>query len=113
MRFAPLIALAALVSFQGTALADMSGNELKKYCAGPTGGVAWGICVGFVSGSKQSWDLAGQLHGPRLFCEPKGVTGDQFIAMTRKYLAANPEQLHYPAAGILFSMVEAAFPCPK
>ena len=48
-----------------------------------------------------------------LVCEPSGVTGDQLIAIAKKYLTDHPEELQKQAASLIITAVSDAFPCPK
>ena len=46
-----------------------------------------------------------------MFCKPAKVTQGQLAAVVIKYLEANPEELHYAAAGIVLNALAQAFPC--
>ena len=95
-------------------LADQTGNDLKDYCRlYPRKTESTLLCTAYISGSIDMARAVNRLLKGDLVCEPPGVTGDQLIAMTIKYLADNPADLHLAAASLVLDMYTRAFPCKK
>jgi len=96
-----------------SARADVDGNFLKDTCDGPKGSTKYAYCMGYVFGTLDSFRGLGKTSQLKFFCEPKGVTGEQILLMTVKYLGQHPEDLHYGASSLVLNMMVSAFPCAK
>ncbi len=70
-------------------------------------------CERYVVGVLDSYQVATVLLKPSIkaFCLPKGGTTDQMIKVVIKYLENHPEQLHLPAANVIYLALDDAFPC--
>ena len=53
----------------------------------------------------------GSVGDKKIFCAPDTVTGQQLLAMLRKYLADHPERLHFAASSLVADMYAEAFHC--
>jgi hypothetical protein len=94
--------------------AETTGNALKEYCSFyPQHNEAAALCAGYIGGTLDMARGVDKALKLQMACQPKGVTGDQLIAMVIKYLADHPEQLHYDAASLIWEMYTKAFPCSK
>jgi hypothetical protein len=91
---------------------NMSGNDLKEYCDGSRGSAKWALCYGYVLGTVQAYDNDPTRKNV-LFCIPEEVVMDQILALTRNYLSAHPEQLHYAGNSSVLGAMMNAFPCKK
>lgn len=120
-----LIAIAALLLMvvPDAALAETTGIELQRRCAGDSSS----FCLGFIAGAievQQDWEYFSEVNPtknamnpfapqPPHFCFPKQVTLGQIVQIVNKYLNENPEKLHFAAAPLIGAALVAAFPCPK
>jgi hypothetical protein len=95
------------------ASADIIGIDLKDTCAGPKGSTKFTYCMGYIAGTLDSFRGLAKTSPLKFFCEPKGVTGEQIMLMTVKYLDQHPEDLHYGASSLILNMMVSTFPCPK
>ena len=105
-----------LCLWASAASAEMTGNDLKEYCAfWPRHTESTTLCLGYISGALDSFRMLNKtgVKSAKLFCEPTAATGEQLVAMTQKYLSTNPEQLHFVASSLLLQIMARAFPCPK
>jgi len=107
-----LVVLCTMAMFS-SARADVDGNFLKDTCDGPKGSTKYAYCMGYVFGTLDSFRGLGKTSQLKFFCEPKGVTGEQILLMTVKYLGQHPEDLHYGASSLVLNMMVSAFPCAK
>lgn len=106
--------VAALISggFANSALAEVTGNDWKDYCAAGEQTPKHALCVGYLSGSLDGIRLMQKTTGTIILCEPpQGVTIPQWIAIIRRYLDQHPDQLHLVAASLVPKLVNGAFPC--
>jgi hypothetical protein len=88
---------AVLISgcFTTSALAQVTGNDWKDYCAAGEQTPKYALCVGFLSGSMDGIRLMQKATGTTILCEPPtSVTVPQWVAVIRRYLDQHPEQLH-------------------
>jgi len=113
MRFICGTTVAAVFASVGAAHADMTGNDLKEACAALKGTQASVLCLGYIGGALDSMRAINHALSVNTVCEPRGVTGDQLIAMTRKYLDDHPTDLHLQAASLIIDMITTAYPCQK
>ena len=87
---------AVLCIFPSAANAEITGNYLKEICNFyPQHTESTATCMGDISGTLDTIRGLDKLLKLNMACEPSGVTGDQLIAMTIKYLSDHPEQLHF------------------
>jgi hypothetical protein len=108
-----LIAILICASVEA-ARAEVTGNDLKEYCQFyPRQTQATALCMGYISGALDAARLFNPMLGGQMVCEPSGVTGDQLIALTIKYLADHPEELHLVAGSLIVDMYIKTFPCRK
>jgi hypothetical protein len=94
------------------ARADVTGNDLQPNCDGKYGTQGSLYCLSYLTGALDAFrmlDASGHMH---LICEPPGVTGEQLLAVLKKYLNDHPEQLHMQGAGLVLAMMNTAFSCP-
>jgi hypothetical protein len=95
-----------------SAVAQMTGNDWKEYCAVSEHTEKFGMCLGYFSGSLDGIRLMQKMTGAIILCEPPtGVTVPQWAAIIMQYLNQHPEQLHYAAASLVPKIVNSAFPC--
>src|ERR1700689_3719645 len=113
MKYLIILATATVLLFSVRDAKALSGNELKGYCAKPEGSFEYSLCIGYITGSLDSYVSMEKLSviPPKSFCLPNGVTNGQFLAMTKKNLEDHPEQLHFIASSFLLEMIGEAFPC--
>ena len=108
------LALAAILSggLSFSAVAEVTGNDWKDYCAAGQQTPKYALCVGYFSGSMDGIRLMQKTTGTIILCEPPtGVTVPQWVAIIDQYLDRHPEQLHFAAASLIPKIVNAAFPC--
>ena len=68
----------------------------------------------FISGMIQMAHLMNESEGStfeKKICYPDGVDDYQLNQVVQKYLSANPEKLHWPAASLTWNALLKAFPC--
>jgi hypothetical protein len=111
-----LLAMIILCCSAEYARAEITGNQLYEWCETPRQPSFQGLCLGYIAGTLDMLRTASrELSDPRInipmYCEPSGVTGEQLTAMARTYLVQHPEQRHFVAASILFTVYTKAFPC--
>jgi len=105
-------AILALACFCSSASAEFKGNDLKQYCSFyPRHTESTAMCTGYIAGTLDMVRGVNQTFKSNSACEPSGVTGEQLIEMSIKYLNEHPEQLHRVAAGLIWNMYVKAFPC--
>jgi hypothetical protein len=71
------------------------------------------VCMAYIGGSLDVIRLFTNNPSSPVFCEPPGVTLEQLIAMTVKYLNDRPQQLHFNAASLIRNMLIEYFPCGR
>lgn len=89
------------------AFALLSGNELFQSCEAREGTADNGVCVGYIKGVADTFQIAHQ------FCPPKGAIGEQLNDVVIKYLRDHPEKRHYSASSLVIVALQRAFPCNK
>jgi hypothetical protein len=95
-----------------SAVAEVTGNDWKEYCAADEKTPKYAMCVGYLSGTLDGIRLMQKTTGSIMLCEPpNGVTIPQWVAIIRRYLDQHPEQLHFAAASLVPKIVNGAFPC--
>jgi hypothetical protein len=95
-----------------TASAEVMGNDLKEYCRFvPTMNQSTAMCLGYISGTLDTIRGMGVMLKKKLACEPPGVTGDQIVSMTIKYMADHPENLHFTGSSLILNLYTKSFPC--
>ncbi|MEM9629479.1 MAG: Rap1a/Tai family immunity protein [Pseudomonadota bacterium] len=92
----------------------MTAEELHGACNSPDDSM-WRACISYIMGVVDA-DVVAMANGytpPAWhYCLPSAGDGFQLIAVVKKWLADNPERLHYVAPiTITMAMIEA-FPCP-
>jgi Rap1a immunity proteins len=106
-------AAAFLMLFTSAANGEMSGSDLKQYCASyPRHNEATTMCMGYIGGTLDTVRGFARMLKAQWACEPAGVSGEQLVAMAIKYLSDHPEQLHGIAASLILNMYIRTFPCP-
>jgi hypothetical protein len=109
-----LTVVAAVLASPSGAWADMTGNDLKGYCASyPQVNQQTAACMGYIVGSLDMARGLNKVLKGGIVCEPPGVTGDQLVSMVVKYLSDHPADLHFSAASLIFNMYTGAFPCAQ
>ena len=89
----------------------VNGNQLVSDCRQNETSLQSVFCYGYIVGvfDKQSWDTTSDLRS----CPPEGVTAGQTVAIVKKFLEENPENLHYDAASLVTFALAQAFPCSE
>jgi hypothetical protein len=72
----------------------------------PDEALTQGLCAGLVVG-------LGLGAGGNRFCQPKGVTNSQAVAVVVKYIEARPERMHEPFGDLAIEALTAAWPCKR
>jgi hypothetical protein len=54
-----------------------------------------------------------ELHDQRSFCVPDGVNSEQLVAITTKFIKANPARWHEPGYLLVAESLSPAFPCKR
>ena len=99
-----------------------TGNELVTFCNDKNyqaNNSSWYVCVAFVDGVTQGFDLEYYLwlqHDnkvPKDYCPPANATHGQAALVVSKYLYDHPELLNISDALLVMSSVHSAWPCPK
>jgi hypothetical protein len=75
----------------------------KKSVPFPDEAIMEGYCVGFLEGLAYTTD----------FCQPKGVTTNQAIAVVVKYIEARPERMHEDFRMLALEALITAWPCKR
>jgi hypothetical protein len=71
-------------------------------------------CVGFVQGVTDGYATAISLYtGIAIYCEPPGVTLQQRVLITEKYLNSHPEVINQEASSLVLVAMREAFPCER
>jgi hypothetical protein len=73
----------------------------KTSVPAPDEAIMEGYCVGFLEGLGYTTD----------FCQPKGVTTNQAVAVVVKYIEARPERMHEDFRALALEALIAAWPC--
>lgn len=106
-----IFAVVVLSLFPCLAKADMLGSNLKEFCQNyPRPSKSTSLCRGYIWGAL---DTARGIVKLQAACPPVGVSGEQLVALTIKYLDDHPDQLQSSAASLIWKMYATAFPCPK
>lgn len=113
MRLRILAILVAHGTWASPAIAEVTGNDLKSYCVAPPRTPAQTMCIGYISGALDAYRAVNHMQKKKLFCEARGVTGEQIVSMMNKYFEENPEQLHFVASQLVLIVMAASFPCEK
>jgi hypothetical protein len=69
----------------------------------PIDAMKQGRCVGLVDGLSYTGN----------FCQPKGVTTGQAVAVVVKYIEARPERMHEDFGILALEALTAAWPCKR
>lgn len=105
----------------------VSGNDLVATCAGASG-EQQGFCIGYIMGVTEGVRLGVatpfMIEGENtveeineisdsllMYCALPEVTAAQNVALVKKYLGDNPEQLHFPARGLVLQAFQNAYRC--
>jgi Rap1a immunity proteins len=80
--------------------------DREKKLLAPDEALMQGLCAGLVVG-------LGYGAGGKDFCQPKGVTNNQVVAVVVKYIEARPERMHEPFGDLAFEALTAAWPCKR
>ena len=99
-----------------------TGSQLLRFCrsaitagdgtvpSGDTWGVEAGLCMGYLLGIGQMYEVAVNRGMASVFCPP--ITDlFQLLRIVVQYLENNPARLHMAASGLVLSAYESAFPC--
>jgi len=117
----PLLCLALLATTPARAVL-ISGKHLRDYCGEKQPArmdLGAGLCDGYIWGvndTLQQLRLSRSNQGlpvPHGACVPADVGGPQLRTAVTRYLDANPDNLHFNAAGLVMLALEAEWPCPK
>jgi hypothetical protein len=85
----------------------VSAKMLSDLCARDRG-----LCLGYVTGSIDSWASALAAAGrPQVYCIPAGTNNDQVTQATLSYLRANSQEGSLNAAVVIFAALKTNFPC--
>ena len=105
-----LLPLAAAPAPAAPPLPLLTGNDLQARCEETTTSdpVLWGVCLGYVMGVAE---LAGQGSVKPRACFSAQVTSGQMVDVVRQWLDRNPARRHLPAAGLVATALQQAFPC--
>jgi Rap1a immunity proteins len=77
-------------------------SDIRTRCSGPEGSEEFAFCRGYVAALVE-----GMIVKRYPDCIPPMVNDQQFALLMRKYLNANPENLHLPAVdGVLNAIAE-------
>jgi len=97
-----------------------NGNELLAECnefetaKGEKAWLAGGHCLGFVGAILDGIHFTESELGKSIICAPtegEGFAPGQAVPVVQKYLRDHPDTLHLPAAALVGSALEEAFPC--
>jgi hypothetical protein len=94
-----------------SANANVTGITLKQNCDAPDMSAPARYCLAYMTGVLDTIRGLGNTGDKRIFCEPATVTGQQLLAMLRKYLADHPERLHFAASSLVADMYAETFHC--
>lgn len=81
-------------------------SDIRTRCSGPDGSEEFAFCRGYVAALVEG--LVVKRHPD---CIPPMVNDKQFALLMRKYLNANPEDLHRPAADGIPDAIAKIFKC--
>jgi hypothetical protein len=99
-----------------------SGMHLKDFCDGGLPDemdMLTGLCDGYLQGVSDSLaqlratGVASGAPVPYGSCAPAGIAGPELRVVVLNYLARNPQNLHFNAAGLVMLAFEEAWPCPR
>ncbi len=111
--------LVAVLLGPGTAF-GYTGNELLADCKDRHAAT---LCLGFVSGAAEGFDLGfqvgfrrGAIQVPQreanmMYCMPDGVTTVQGKDIVVQWLERNPKERHKSAVVLVLKALEEAYPC--
>lgn len=69
-------------------------------------------CLGYIIGSTDSWASALAAAGrPQVVCIPANTNNDQITQAVVRYIRARPQEAGSNAALLVFSGLQATFPC--
>jgi hypothetical protein len=108
LRVAVIVASAGVFSLN----ADVSNaknltlSDIRTRCAAPEGSEEFAFCRGYVAALVE-----GIIVKRYPDCIPPMVNDQQFALLMRKYLNANPENLHLPAVDGVLSAITEMFKC--
>lgn len=100
-----------LLSLVMSAMANVTGITLKHDCDAPDRSAPATYCLAYMTGVLDTIRGLGNTDDRKLFCEPPTVTGQQLLAMLRKYLADHPDRLHFAASSLIADMYTETFHC--
>jgi len=117
-----LMGLFCLVQPSGTFAADtIDAVKLREYCqlVGLDDSQMNGdkilhasICLFYVAGISEGYDVAGAAHKQICFPADSVVTNGQKALIVSKYLNDHPEMLNNPSVYLVLNALSEAFPCP-
>jgi len=81
-------------------------SDIRTRCSGPDGSGDFAFCRGYVAALVEG--VVVKRHPD---CIPPMVNDLQFALLMRKYLNANPEDLHRPAVDVVPDAIERIFKC--
>ena len=73
------------------------------------------LCVRYVEGAMDAYDTMQGLswsNPSKWICAPDNMQVEQAVRVFLKYADNHPEDLHYPAANVVWLAMHDAFPCP-
>ena len=113
MRALSTIAAVLMLLAITPARATVTGNDLKQDCDAPDASPGAMYCLAYETGVLDAIRGLDSVSAHPQLCTPAGVTGEQLLAMLRKYLADHPERLHYLASSLIEDMYAESFGCKK
>jgi hypothetical protein len=91
----------------------VSGMQLLEACQYKDDKVLEAICSSYINGFVAGLAiLSSQYKDNFKVCFPQNSTGTQAQMIIVNYMAAHPEQLHFPASLIMGNALHIAFKCP-
>jgi hypothetical protein len=102
---------AFLLVLATAANANVTGIELKQKCDAPDKSPSAMYCLAYMTGVLDTIRGLDGSGNKKIFCEPDTVTGQQLLAMLRKYLTDHPERLHFAASSLVADMYAETFHC--
>jgi hypothetical protein len=106
-----------LISTTNAQAAFFTAGHLLETCQSYTEGGDYNnaderLCNAYIMGVHDTAKSYESLYaGAPLYCEPPRVNSDQMVLAVKRYLLANPEFAHSPAAPKVVDAFTAAFPC--
>jgi hypothetical protein len=104
-RAAVIVASASVFSMHADA-EPLTLSEIRTRCSGPDGSEEFAFCRGYVAALVEG--LVVKRHPD---CIPPMVNDQQFALLMRKYLNANPGNLHLPAVDGVLRAITEMFKC--